>query len=658
LVFICATLVSIPATAVEPIAGPWMVRTQGGIRIGIELPSVVDAFDYELVVLVDPADATRRWVPTVSKIKRPHRSASMIASYQIPADTTGELSLQLGAGLERRVRLAAPPPSDQPGTVAIAAVTAYPTRSQLDGLTAALGAAPELVVLFGKRPERVLGREGWEASIPVVLIDGAEARSELLQAMAGPGGDWKQGLHWGRLGLPVASVQDENQRPLQAGTAIASDLSPWQVLLDPHSSWRLDRPRAERGDTINQLVRMCRRRGTPLMVGAGPSWGFVSDPLMLDAADGSLLAASGGTRYVSLSGGARDIRDLPGQVAQLHVEPVVLGLRAAKELTVALVAGAGELRWQLRYEAWPEAAHPPLPIAAPARLGRALREWQRSASDDDLKNQARTMVTMRDMSHWAEAGRPIRAISDLLREDTALAIELDDLLTAAYPWPRYGLASGAAWGVGASETVLAQWLAAEDADARAAAAHHAAWLPLPDLEHAERLMPVLEPALARYQQEGSGVTVLRRLVVTDLITTTAWLQRGVVLPDEIAREILLRRLGGAVDLGDPVLREVLARSTDAIVVGALIAEIEQDPTSSLLPCLVERSRRIAAGRVPMDRDPIVQHRLVTAIFASPYLSPTPLRPIAVGMRDKLDPRSRGPVTRFLERHGEDRPLNR
>ena len=83
----------------------------------------------------------------------------------------------------------------------------------------------------------------------------------------------------------------------------------------------------------------------------------------------------------------------------------------------------------------------------------------------------------------------------------------------------------------------------------------------------------------------------------------------------------------------------------------------REPDSWLLAAhLRDRLQAQVDGQLPMDADELMQHRLVAAVFGSPYLSPTPLRRLATSLRDGelLAPLARKPVTAFIDKHGAHR----
>jgi hypothetical protein len=94
---------------------------------------------------------------------------------------------------------------------------------------------------------------------------------------------------------------------------------------------------------------------------------------------------------------------------------------------------------------------------------------------------------------------------------------------------------------------------------------------------------------------------------------------------------------------------------DPDLLRAVITACERNTDHLLAHLLLERLRNQAAGSVPLEHDPLLQHRLLCVVFESPHLSPTPLRQIALTLRDKVDALSRGPIERFLARVGEKRP---
>ena len=150
--------------------------------------------------------------------------------------------------------------------------------------------------------------------------------------------------------------------------------------------------------------------------------------------------------------------------------------------------------------------------------------------------------------------------------------------------------------------------------------------------------------------------LVRRLLATGdvrarfaptLAGTPVWAQREVALrlmsdPHEVV----------ATWLG------TIATTSDVALVRAALVRAERSTLPVDLGVLVERLRRQAAGTVAVDADPVLQSRLTALIFDSPWLSPTPLRPIARDLLPRLSDLGAAPVKRFLERVGSERPANR
>jgi hypothetical protein len=123
-------------------------------------------------------------------------------------------------------------------------------------------------------------------------------------------------------------------------------------------------------------------------------------------------------------------------------------------------------------------------------------------------------------------------------------------------------------------------------------------------------------------------------------------------PDPAAqRDILLWRIARVRGREAIGWREQAAASPDPLVLRAVLADVARDPARELLPVLARRVALQAEGTLPLDGDPIDQHRLFSTVFDDVRSSPTPLRPLAVKLRDKAAALARGPIDRFIARHG-------
>lgn len=131
----------------------------------------------------------------------------------------------------------------------------------------------------------------------------------------------------------------------------------------------------------------------------------------------------------------------------------------------------------------------------------------------------------------------------------------------------------------------------------------------------------------------------------------ALLQR---MPVWLRRDALLRWLGLPPE-GEHGWITVAAATDDRALVLALLASVERGVGESFRDALVQRLAGQAAGRIPIDDDPLLQSRMASEVFDAPTLSPTPLRQIARDLEGKLSPLGAAPVKRFLDRVGRFRP---
>lgn len=183
-----------------------------------------------------------------------------------------------------------------------------------------------------------------------------------------------------------------------------------------------------------------------------------------------------------------------------------------------------------------------------------------------------------------------------------------------------------------------------------------AWVPRSTLELGE--WSVLDLFALATPEGGAEPTEAARALARRLVADPefigdepALLQR---LPVWLRRDALLRWLA-VPPSGDHGWIAVAASTDDRALVLALLASVERGAGESLRDALVQRLAGQAAGRIPIDDDPILQSRMASAVFDAPTLSPTPLRAIARDLEGKLSPLGAAPVKRFLERVGRFRP---
>jgi hypothetical protein len=179
------------------------------------------------------------------------------------------------------------------------------------------------------------------------------------------------------------------------------------------------------------------------------------------------------------------------------------------------------------------------------------------------------------------------------------------------------------------------------------------WLPRSELA---KTMPSAD-SIARLRDEGGaqGRALARRLTLIAADDPSAAPIPGD--PDPLAaRDLLLWRIATIRGADAASWRSEAAATTDPLVLRALLVDVSRDPEHLLLPVLVERVQLQADGKLALDADPLDQHHLFATVFDNLRLSPTPLRPWAVALLDRVTPLARGPIERFIARHGRERPV--
>jgi hypothetical protein len=181
------------------------------------------------------------------------------------------------------------------------------------------------------------------------------------------------------------------------------------------------------------------------------------------------------------------------------------------------------------------------------------------------------------------------------------------------------------------------------------------WTWLTRRELAAHLPPAEQIARLRDEGGAQGRALARRLALIAVEDPSLAAIPGE--PDPLAaRDLLLWRLATVRGPEAASWRSQAASTTDPLLLRALLADLARDPARTVLPVLVERLAVQAAGTLPLDPDALDQHRLCAAVFDDVRLSPTPLRPLAIALRERVDPLARGPIERFIARHGEMRPV--
>jgi hypothetical protein len=149
----------------------------------------------------------------------------------------------------------------------------------------------------------------------------------------------------------------------------------------------------------------------------------------------------------------------------------------------------------------------------------------------------------------------------------------------------------------------------------------------------------------------ANLALLRRITGIHDLAHGLLYEYGANLPAEVMRDLLLRQLASSGDFTPQPWLSYITTTSDEITLRALLRARHDTSGSGARELLVARVRAQANGQLGLESDPLLQHRLMTAVFDATDLSPTTLRPLAVAIRDKLTGFTGGPVERFITRHG-------
>lgn len=202
------------------------------------------------------------------------------------------------------------------------------------------------------------------------------------------------------------------------------------------------------------------------------------------------------------------------------------------------------------------------------------------------------------------------------------------------------------------ERLRATWLASDDAGL--AARRRLAWFNGADLALFHLADEELPKLVALASAEPVALRLLRRLAGIDPVVLRAAELHLDTQPPTIIRDAALRHLTGIRPIDDDAWIAFVSRTQDTAVLRAVLHAHDVSDDQDLLRVILARIRLQAAGTVPVESDPMLEHHLLSAAFDATSISPTTLRPLALALRSRLDPLARGPVERFIARHGEVR----
>ena len=592
--------------APRPISSPWTIlHSDGRVRIALEFPASLPAErlvhlhlrrlktdSFGKTIGVGDALTVRREQKLIS---RPLSKTTQVVCFILEREQTfhRELVLWLGTDRSYRIRLPRLPHLKEAARVVFVGGRRWPDRTDMNRLEEEIGGPPHVAILVGDGWASQLGKGGWEPQIPLV-VPGRRSNDPLFDALVGPPHDWRGGFNFGNLGMPL--IQD----PLKTALDVASFFNPWVVPLEQTNLWRMDRQAQRDQESLNRLGLVVdaatKRDHLPLVISATSGAGFISDTLYTTDAQ-NVAVKRGGVRLVNALADGSSVRSLPPEIA-LSIDRPHLNALIADDQLLQLVS---------------------VPMANPQ--SPVLRmHWEHLTEEvqDQIANK-----------------RPF-ANNGFLGDDRA-EVELDNQMSSPF------------WGLLDGEGLYESW---QDRDSFTEdEVLGLLWLPLPDL----LLLPFDAGDLRQLldSDDANAHRLLRRLTASPVGVINEWIALIGPEAEAIRRDIILRLLADERMHHLPLLGQLIHESNDPEVLRSLLRMNDVKLSMPLLRILIQRLRMQAAGELAMDEGPL-QHAICHAIFDSPYLSPTPLRELAVQLIDRVPSLAQMPIRRFLALHGEKR----
>lgn len=565
-------------SAADPIIrGPWMLlRDDGGLDIVCEIAGTTGPGNI-LPALYRHGKALELKAET-RPLRRLHQASSTVVSFPVTAALaqTGACEI-VASGMRHGITLPARPTSSTTVRLAVAGGGNWPTVADLDGLALILGGPVSVVIALGSDVAEVLGRGGWESTIPILPLigdstDTGSGHEELVArraALLGTSSNgWPMGASWGVLGLPAGNDAEDMRR------AMANDLSPWQIPVTRRGPWNpgLKAAASNRDPNVmTPVLSLCQRFHVPALLIAGSGTGWISEPLGVDS--NHPVIRGGGTRCLGATPSGESLASLPDEIAIGFDRPGLVGITAsAAELQVAIMELAGE----------------------------------------------RPAMSLRFVSPAAD-----------------------------------GTQHGPGWGLAGTEELTKVWLAG--GPQAETALDELSWLALPQYSKL-RLGNDEFNRLAAIATKPSAERLLRRLLVVEQELSDHIVPALGTLPAILRRDLALRQLARKRLVDTAIWSPVITEGNDTAMIRAVLRAIDEHHDLALVKLVMLRLRNQAENRLAVEADPLLQHRLLCTVLDDDRLSPTPLREIAMSLRNKVDALGKGPIERFLLRVGEKRPV--
>ncbi|NRA36850.1 MAG: hypothetical protein HRU15_01810 [Planctomycetes bacterium] len=639
-----ATLVLSLATAcwaadVYVRAGPWiLLHHDQSLRIGMEIATSADNQDFASIHLQRAAKVLEL-APNVSEpMRRALHGDSFYVSFDVPpSEAHGILSVH--GVQDHPVDLFIPPRSkfDATAMVVFASSLNYPLRGDLDRVEKELGENVQLVVLIGDDNEKRIGMGGWEEEIPIVVInDLSKKQNPLQQAIFGDREQWRHGLNWGVLAMPSAPRDEEIL------SALNSNNHQWQVFLDPQKRWDLGMSQIAHKhiSSLRYLLAVCANKQFPIILAAGSGNSFISEPLAVKTSEFGITAMNLGKITVQQwqrstelqKHGRQSMRSVlleQNYVTPSEAEDIDHELSKQKSTLEVYDKTGGVVQWPggIRY-------------CSISAAGLAFRH----ITDE-------VAVPIYDPSIcavYADAEKCRIVMSSEYRGPIELQYFKNDEQNMS-SWGEQDVA------------LLYKDIIGDDAERSDIAIQSMSWAP------SENIMSQIHPTsyelrefLSACQKSTHGQMLLRRLSTMDKVLVLSWLSEHQDASLYLQRDLILRCLENYSNVENSDFESVVKRQDDFHIMWPLLKKnstIKIQQKIHLSGLLQSRLSLQLNGKLALDQDPMLQRELMSLIFESPYMSPTPLRPLAHGIRKVghgLAVGVQSPVQRFFDLYGEQR----
>ena len=645
---ICATAADAQAPAkIYPLGHPWMIEQEdGSLRIGILLPAQADPLVLGAIKIVDESDQlldlNRSWQMVrgggVGKQQR------MLYTIQVDsAKRYGITSINLqgvGDGI-LSIKLPKLKPLDQESRILCVGHYNYPLLDDIELVEKTIGASIDAVLIIGQRCTHRIGTGQWEHRIPIVVMHEAGTPEEIIrseQYICGKAPAWPSGFAHGCIAFPSASHDDLNL------SAINRYQHDWKIFIDRDARWDpcVSSRSLLKAKRMRRLLAVATRQRIPFILSGGSGSMFISEPLFVQSYQFAEIALR--NQYINeqqyelvkktVSDSGRSVRAVMldmGLLNRNQVETISQGM-INKPIDSGLtnhMEGISVKAGGTRYLSVNSAGLSFRPISNEI----ALPIYQKSF-----------MVVQASPQHC----------SVKLIQTSGQICKLDYVKKAE--------AHSSGWGTW--DASLKDLKSVKPEELSEEELQHVSWLTHMNLNGAFaassfRLQTSLDFAQTLSAQ-GNHV-LLRRFMQLNAVVAMSWVYQQNDPPVDVRRDALLRNIADVQHLENHDFQDLIINNNDHHILRSILAslkEAKKEQRLELIDLLVKRIERQEAGQLGLDDDPMLQHQLMTAVFESPYHSPTPLRPLAKYMRAHGHPFAVGkssPIQRFFDRHGEEEP---